>query len=53
MADYADVTIDQIQKWVGQRVLINCGHYPAYDRHLGCYRAELKLTIEPSKPRLW
>ena len=53
MADYADVTVDQIQKWIGQRVLINCGHYPKYDQHLGPYRAELKLTIEPSKPRLW
>ena len=53
MADYADPTIAQIQRWVDQKVLINVKHFPEYDRHLGEYRAELKLTIEPSKPRLW
>jgi len=53
MADYADATVNQIRKWVEQRVLVNCRHYPEYEQHLGDYRTELKLTIEPSKPRLW
>ena len=53
MADFADVTVNQIKKWVDQKVLINIKHCPEYDESLGAFRAELKLTIEPSKPRLW
>jgi len=53
MADYSDAVIDQLQTWVNQGVLIHLNQNPTYEESLGPFKTELKLTIEPSKPRLW
>ena len=53
MADFSEPVIDQIQKWVNQGVLVHLNQNPQYETSLGSHKVELKLTIEPSKPRLW
>ena len=53
MADFSKPVISQLQKWVDQGVLVHLNQNPDYEASLGPHKVELKLTIEPSKPRLW
>ena len=53
LADYSSDVISQIKKWEEQGVLVNLNRNPSYENALGPYKCELKLTIEPNKPRVW